>query len=95
MALIATKEEQMMIDQIPAGSIVQHYKGKQMRVLAIARHTEDNTLYVVYQKLYNCDKFGDKAIVVRPLKMFVETVLHNGQEVARFKVLQQHACSCC
>lgn len=91
----ATKEEQALIDRIAVGSIVQHYKGKQMQVLGIARNTEDHTLYVVYQKLYNCEKFGDQAIVIRPLKMFLENVLVDGEEVPRFKIVETSSCSCC
>lgn len=94
-SMIATPEEQKLIDQVHIGSIVQHYSGKKMKVLAVARHTEDNSLNVVYQKMYNCDKFGDRAIVMRPLKMFVENVLHNGEEVPRFKVIEKPSCACC
>ncbi|MFA6915117.1 MAG: DUF1653 domain-containing protein [Parachlamydiales bacterium] len=87
--MIATIEEQAQINQLPIGCTVQHYKGNKMKVLAIARHTEDHTLYVVYQKLYKCDKFGDKAIVIRPLKMFLENVNLNGQSVPRFKIVDE------
>ncbi len=93
--MITTPEEKKLVDQIQVGSIVQHYKGKQMKILAVARHTEDNTLYVVYQKLYNCERFGDRAIVIRPIKMFLENVLVNGVELPRFKVLEKAACACC
>lgn len=85
----ATLEEQALINKLPIGCTVQHYKGNKMKVLAIARHTEDGTLYVVYQKLYKCEKFGDKAIVIRPLKMFLEDVTVNGQTVPRFKILDE------
>ena len=93
--MIATPEEQTLIEQIHLGSIVQNYKGKKMKVLAIARHTEDNSLNVVYQKMYKCEKFGDHAIVVRPLKMFVETVLYNGEPIPRFKIVEKPSCACC
>lgn len=89
--MIATAEEQELIDQLPIGCTVEHYKGKQMQVLAIARHTEDHTLYVVYQKLYNCERFGDRAVVVRPLTMFLETVVVNGVKQPRFRVVEELA----
>lgn len=89
--MIATPEEQELIDQLPIGCTVEHYKGKRMQVLTIARHTEDHTLYVVYQKLYNCERFGDRAVVVRPLKMFLETVVVNGVEQPRFRVVEDLA----
>ncbi len=85
--MIASPEEQKLISQVPIGSVVRHYKGKEMKVLAVARHTEDGTLYVVYQKLYNCERFGDQAVVIRPLKMFVENVAVDGKQVPRFALV--------
>ncbi|MDP1836601.1 MAG: DUF1653 domain-containing protein [Chlamydiales bacterium] len=90
--LTATLDEKKLIEQVPVGCIVEHYKGKRMKVLAVARHTEDDSLYVVYQKLYNCEKFGDRAVVIRPLVMFLENVTINGKEVPRFSVVQERAC---
>ncbi len=90
--MIASSEEQKALSQVHVGSVVQHYKGMKMKVLAIARHTETQELHVVYQKLYNCEKFGDQAIVIRPLGMFVENVVHNGNIVPRFAVIKEHAC---
>lgn len=87
----ASPDEQKLIDQLPTGCTVQHYKGKKMKVLAIARHTEDNTLCVVYQKLYDCEKFGNHAIVIRPLKMFLEKVTVNGKQVPRFEIIEEYA----
>ena len=74
---------------IPVGSIVQHYKGGRMKVLSIARHSEDLSWYVVYQKLYFCEEFGDQAIFVRPMAMFLENVVVDGVEVPRFKVVEE------
>lgn len=47
----------------------RHYKGREYRVLGIARHSETLEPLAVYQPLY-----GDRALWVRPAKMFVETV---------------------
>ncbi len=90
-----TAREQALMDQVPVGRVVQHYKGMQMRVLAVARHTEDQSLLVVYQKLYDCEHYGKGAIVVRPLEMFLESVLVNGDMVPRFKVVETHECAHC
>jgi len=90
--LKASPEEHELINQLPIGSIVKHYKGKKMKVLAIARHSEDHSLYVVYQKQYKCELFGDHAIVIRPLKMFLEKVLVNGDLVPRFELINEPAC---
>jgi hypothetical protein len=85
--MIATEQEQELLRQVQVGSIVRHFKGKKMKVLAVARHSEDLSLYVVYQKLYYCERFGDHAIFVRPLAMFLEKVVHDGVEVPRFQIL--------
>lgn len=89
--LKATPEEQRLISQLPVGCIVRHYKGQKMKVLAIARHTEDYSLNVVYQKMYDCERFGSQAIVIRPLRMFLEKVKVNGAEVPRFEIVEEYA----
>lgn len=58
----------------------RHYKGNYYQVLGIARHSETEEKMVVYRKLY-----GDQSVWVRPLVMFVETVLVEGREVPRFE----------
>ncbi len=60
-----------------------HYKGKEYRVLGVARHSETLEELVVYQLLY-----GDYSWWVRPLKMFEEFVEVDGQLVPRFKFLE-------
>lgn len=89
--LKATPDEQKLIDQLPVGCTVRHYKGSKMRVLAIARHTEDYSLNVVYQKLGTCERFGDHAIVIRPLRMFLEKVKVDGKEKPRFEIIEEFA----
>lgn len=65
--------------QLPSGNY-RHYKGPMYVVLGTARHSETEELLVVYRKDY-----GDKGLWVRPLAMFVETVIVDGQEVPRFE----------
>lgn len=67
--------------------IYKHYKGKEYRVIWIARHSETLEEIVVYQALYNSAEFGDKAIRVRPKQIFLETVHFEGNEVPRFTFL--------
>lgn len=67
--------------------IYQHYSGKQYQVLGIGRHSETLEELVVYQALYNSDKFGPNAIWVRPKKMFCEIVEINGENIPRFKII--------
>ncbi len=61
------------------GGLYQHYKGNHYRVLHLARHSETEEPLVVYQPLY-----GECGIWVRPLPMFLESVIRSGVAVPRF-----------
>lgn len=63
----------------------QHFKGKFYQVIGVARHSETQEEFVVYQALYDSEEFGNNALWVRPKSMFLETVNHEGREVERFK----------
>lgn len=63
-----------------AGQIYEHYKGKQYKILSVARHSETLEESIVYQALY-----GDHDVWVRPLAMFLENVIINGKTLPRFK----------
>ncbi|MDO4641537.1 MAG: DUF1653 domain-containing protein [Neisseria sp.] len=67
---------------IPAG-IYRHYKGNLYEVQALARHSETEEWLVVYRALY-----GEYGLWVRPAEMFVEKVVHQGQAVPRFVLVQ-------
>jgi len=58
----------------------RHYKGNFYQVIGVARHSETEEPMVVYRQLY-----GDQGLWVRPLEMFLETVLVQGRCVARFE----------
>jgi len=60
----------------------RHYKGQEYTVLGIALHSETQEELVVYRQEY-----GDHCLWVRPLQMFLETVLVDGQQVPRFPYL--------
>lgn len=64
---------------VPRPGVYRHYKGRDYRVLHLARHSETLEPMVVYQMLY-----GDGGHWVRPAAMFAETVEHNGVRVPRF-----------
>ncbi len=60
----------------------RHYKGKDYRLLYLARHSETEEPMVVYQALY-----GEKGIWVRPAAMWNETVDLGGERVPRFRYI--------
>ena len=57
----------------------QHYKGNRYQVIDLAIHSETVEWMVVYRPLY-----GEGALWVRPFSMFVENVVIDGVEQARF-----------
>jgi hypothetical protein len=61
----------------------RHYKGKEYRLLSLAKHSETLEELVVYQALY-----GEQQVWVRPKDMFFGTVeTKEGKSVPRFKEL--------
>ena len=63
----------------PKPGLYRHYKGKDYRVIGVARHSETEELLVVYQALY-----GERGLWVRPAAMFNETVEADGKRLPRF-----------
>ncbi len=59
--------------------VYRHFKGKDYRLLYVARHSETEEELVVYQALY-----GERGIWVRPAAMWNETVERDGRRVRRF-----------
>lgn len=57
----------------------RHFKGKEYRVLYLARHSETMEEMVVYQALY-----GERGIWVRPAAMWNELVQRDGKTYRRF-----------
>ena len=66
----------------PVPGRYRHFKGGEYEVLGVARPSETDEPLVVYRPLYN-----DSGLWVRPVAMFLETVTHNGEAVARFEYL--------
>jgi hypothetical protein len=63
--------------------LYEHYKGNKYQVIEVATHSETEEKLVVYRPMY-----GDMALWVRPLAMFVESVEIDGKAMPRFKFLQ-------
>jgi hypothetical protein len=61
----------------------RHYKGGEYAVYGVATHSETEEPMVVYRPLY-----GDRALWVRPLSMFEETVECGGEWVPRFEFVE-------
>ena len=66
------------MDELKPG-LYRHFKGKEYRLLYVARHSETLEPMVVYQALY-----GERGIWVRPAAMWNETVERNGVQSKRF-----------
>ena len=61
--------------------IYQHYKGGLYEVLHVAKHSETQEEMVIYKSI------NDDQIWARPKSMFLESVMHNGLYIPRFKRL--------
>ncbi len=61
--------------------LYRHYKGGTYQVIGVARHSETDEQLVVYRCVYD-----NNSLWVRPLAMFLETVLVDGRTVPRFEM---------
>ena len=59
----------------------KHYKGNMYEVIGIAKHSETLEELVVYKAVYQTE--GEN-LWVRPLKMFEEKIIINGNKINRF-----------
>lgn len=66
--------------------IYEHYKGPRYEVIDTVRHSETEELMVLYRTCY-----GDKDLWVRPYTMFFETVIHNDEEMPRFRYIGENS----
>lgn len=82
-------------DNIPQKGFYIHYKhdpeGEEnnyiYEVIGIARHTEDKTYTVLYRPMYENDWFYPADYQSRPLDMFNENVIKDGESIPRFKLI--------
>jgi kynurenine formamidase len=65
--------------------VYQHYKGKEYDVIGLGHHSETCEPLVVYRARYDSDDFGPKALWVRPVSLFLDTVIVDGAAQPRFK----------
>jgi hypothetical protein len=62
--------------------LYKHYKGNVYEVIGVAKHSETLEEMVVYKATYQAE---GQNLWVRPLKLFLETIIINGQSVKRFE----------
>ena len=73
--------ESLALDIEPG--LYEHYKGNKYEVLYVATHSETMERLVVYKALY-----GDYGIWVRPLEMFKEYLVRDGERIPRFRKIE-------
>lgn len=70
--------------------IYSHYKGGNVAVIAIAKHSETLEEMVIYECLYDCKTGGIGSVFARPLSMFADNVNILGIETERFKFVRMN-----
>ena len=67
----------------------KHYKGKEYEVIGIAKHSKTLKDLVVYKALHDSQEFGNNALWVRPLSVFISDVSLGGKKVKRFTQIKK------
>ena len=67
-----------MTEKIKLGKY-RHYKGNEYTVIGVGRHSETLEDMVIYRAEY-----GDGDVWVRPLNMWFDTVIKDGNQMQRF-----------
>ncbi|MBU2863075.1 DUF1653 domain-containing protein [Reinekea forsetii] len=62
----------------------RHFKGNEYEVIGVAKHSETEEMLVVYRTLY-----GDFDLWVRPINLFLEPKVVEGNQVARFEFISE------
>ncbi len=57
-------------------------------VIGLGKHTEDETITVIYRPLYANTFLAPADYSIRPLSMFIENVEINGKTVPRFQKIE-------
>lgn len=62
----------------------RHYKGKEYRVIGVAKHSETQEDLVIYEALYDNEV---SKLWVRPFNMFLEYIEIDGKQIPRFEYI--------
>ena len=73
-----------MVTNLVLGGLYQHYKGKNYIVRDLVKHSETLETLVFYECLYDNP---EGKLWVRPIKMFLESVVVEGKTIPRFKYI--------
>lgn len=65
------------------------YKGTEVEVIGVALHSETMEELIVYNHPDPVKGMGVNTMWVRPLKMFLETVEVNGEDISRFRYIAE------
>ena len=63
----------------------RHFKGQEYELIGVARHSETLEPMAVYRALY-----GEGALWVRPMELFLGEVARDGKIIKRFIVLNKY-----
>lgn len=63
--------------------IYKHFKGKESFVIGVASHSDNESLFVIYQGLQ------DNKLHARPYESFKEYVDYEGKQVPRFSLVKE------
>ena len=66
--------------------LYRHFKGHDVRVICVAKHTETEEDFVVYEHIGENPK---SKFWIRPLAMFIEEVDRDGIKQPRFKFIEE------
>lgn len=69
-----------MQSSVTVGGVYRHFKGQCYEVITVGKHSETLEPLVIYRALY-----GDRAVWVRPLAEFTDTVTRDGKTQKRFE----------
>ena len=67
----------------------KHFKGKEYKVIGVAKDSENLAPFVVYQGLYHTKDVGDHPIFIRPLSEFMDSVTRPEYAGPRFAMISE------